>query len=141
MALESWRFPRPCWTQGSSSSGNSNDAAQFGDPNSDPSVEGQRSDTIRVAHVEPDAQKTFVVSFPRDLIVDVPNVGRTRINAAYSNGGPTLLPGIPGNEDEASRSPNKVMSYISDKVEDRNDGSPLNDRCSPTSSRLYAVLN
>jgi LCP family protein required for cell wall assembly len=68
-------------------SGDANDAAQFGDPNSDPSVEGQRSDTIMVAHVEPDAQKTFVVSFPRDLIVDVPNVGRTRINTAYSQGG------------------------------------------------------
>ena len=27
---------------------------------------------MMVAHVEPSAQKTFVVSFPRDLMVDVP---------------------------------------------------------------------
>ena len=66
----------------------SSDQAAYGDPN-DPSagVDGQRSDTLMVAHVEPGPQKTFVVSFPRDLIVDVPNVGRTRINAAYANGG------------------------------------------------------
>jgi LCP family protein required for cell wall assembly len=52
---------------------------------------GQRSDTIMVAHVEPSAQKTFVVSFPRDLMVNIPGYGRERINAAYSLGGPQLL--------------------------------------------------
>ena len=71
---------------------NENDALQFGDPNSDPDVEGQRSDTLMVAHVEPSAQKTFVVSFPRDLMVNVPGTaGLSMINSAYSNGGPQLV--------------------------------------------------
>jgi LCP family protein required for cell wall assembly len=52
---------------------------------------GQRSDTIMVAHVEPGSQRTFVVSFPRDLMVNIPGYGRDRINAAYSLGGPQLL--------------------------------------------------
>ncbi len=71
---------------------NTSDASAFGDPNSDPSVEGQRSDTIMVAHVEPSSQQTFVVSFPRDLMVDVPGTpGLSRINTAYSIGGPQLV--------------------------------------------------
>lgn len=68
------------------------DASAFGDPSSDPSVEGQRSDTIMVAHVEPSSQQTFVVSFPRDLMVNVPGTpGLSRINTAYSIGGPQLV--------------------------------------------------
>ena len=71
---------------------NSNLASQFGDPSSDPSVEGQRSDTLMVAHVEPSAQRTFVVSFPRDLMVDVPGTaGKSQINSAYAAGGPQLV--------------------------------------------------
>ncbi len=50
-------------------------------------ITGQRSDTLMVAHVEPKAQKTFVVSFPRDLIVDIPGFGKRRINEAYNLGG------------------------------------------------------
>jgi LCP family protein required for cell wall assembly len=48
---------------------------------------GQRSDTLMVAHVEPSAQRTFVVSFPRDLVVDIPGHGKDKINAAYDFGG------------------------------------------------------
>ena len=71
---------------------NANDASAFGDPNSDANVEGQRSDTIMVAHVEPGSQKTFVVSFPRDLMVNVPGTpGLSQINTAYSIGGPQLV--------------------------------------------------
>jgi LCP family protein required for cell wall assembly len=61
------------------------DATQFGDAQSQG---GQRSDTIMVAHVEPGSQRTFVVSFPRDLMVNIPGYGRQQINAAYSLGGP-----------------------------------------------------
>ena len=43
----------------------------FGDPESAEAA-GQRSDTMMVVHVEPDAKKSFVVSFPRDLLVEVP---------------------------------------------------------------------
>ena len=43
--------------------------AAFGDP----SVEtGQRSDTIMVLHVDPAAKSSLLVSFPRDLLVNVP---------------------------------------------------------------------
>ena len=72
---------------------NPDQAAEFGDPN-DPEagVDGQRSDTIMVAHVEPSSQRTFVVSFPRDLMVDVPGTsGKSQINSAYSTGGPDLV--------------------------------------------------
>ena len=72
--------------------GNQDLASQFGDPSTDPNVEGQRSDTLMVAHVEPSSQRTFVVSFPRDLMVDVPGTpGRSQINSAYASGGPQLV--------------------------------------------------
>jgi LCP family protein required for cell wall assembly len=61
----------------------------FGDPNKET---GQRSDTLMVAHVEPGSQHSFVVSFPRDLMVDIPGLsGKNRINMAYSSGGPDLV--------------------------------------------------
>jgi polyisoprenyl-teichoic acid--peptidoglycan teichoic acid transferase len=54
----------------------------------DPTAEGgQRSDTIMVVHVEPEEKTGFLVSFPRDLVVDIPGVGQSKINAAF-NGGP-----------------------------------------------------
>jgi LCP family protein required for cell wall assembly len=64
---------------------NQNDTNAFGSAQQEA---GQRSDTIMVAHVEPDAQRTYVVSFPRDTMVHVTGLpGLNRINAAYSNGG------------------------------------------------------
>ncbi len=70
---------------------NPDDAVKFGTPD-DPNTEGQRSDTLMVAHVEPSSQRTFVVSFPRDLMVDVPGIqGKSRINTAYATGGPNLV--------------------------------------------------
>ncbi len=67
---------------------NPEEASAFGDAQSEG---GQRSDTIMVAHVEPSSQQTFVVSFPRDTMVNIPGHGRDRINAAYAIGGPQLL--------------------------------------------------
>ena len=53
------------------------DAAQEG---------GQRSDTLMVIHVDP-AQKTgYLVSFPRDLAVNVPGLGQAKINSAFNSG-------------------------------------------------------
>ena len=60
------------------------DSTAFGDS---ATVQGQRSDTLMVAHIEPGAQKTLVVSFPRDLVVDIPGHGKNKINAAYDLGG------------------------------------------------------
>ncbi len=52
---------------------------------------GQRSDTIMIAHVDPNAPgKGFLVSIPRDLWVAIPGHGSQRINAAY-NFGPSVL--------------------------------------------------
>jgi polyisoprenyl-teichoic acid--peptidoglycan teichoic acid transferase len=47
---------------------------------------GQRSDTLMVIHVDPQRKTGFLVSFPRDLAVDIPGVGRSKINAAFNAG-------------------------------------------------------
>src|SRR4029077_10793182 len=71
------------------------DQAAFGSPN-DPNPSGQRSDTLMVAHVEPGSQQTFVVSFPRDLMVDVPGEsGKNRTHSDHSSGAPTACPNPP----------------------------------------------
>jgi LCP family protein required for cell wall assembly len=52
---------------------------------------GQRSDTLMVIHVDPEAKTGFLVSFPRDLVVNVPGIGQSKINAAFNSdtgGGP-----------------------------------------------------
>lgn len=53
-------------------------------------VEGQRADTIMLVHVDPAREKVVVVSFPRDLWVEIPGVGFGKINAAFE-GGPNLM--------------------------------------------------
>ncbi|MEO5878214.1 MAG: LCP family protein, partial [Streptosporangiaceae bacterium] len=50
----------------------------------------QRTDTIMMVHIPRDRKKIFLVSFPRDSYVDVPGHGPSKINAAYSWGGPPL---------------------------------------------------
>jgi LCP family protein required for cell wall assembly len=47
---------------------------------------GQRSDTIMVLHTDPDSGRALLVSFPRDLWVDVPGQGAARINTAFNDG-------------------------------------------------------
>jgi LCP family protein required for cell wall assembly len=47
---------------------------------------GQRSDTIMVLHVDPDAERALLVSFPRDLWVDIPGRGEAKLNAAFNEG-------------------------------------------------------
>lgn len=44
------------------------------------------SDTMMVVHVEPGAKKTLIVSFPRDLWVNIPGMGMGKINAAFGIG-------------------------------------------------------
>ncbi|HEY4375673.1 MAG TPA: LCP family protein [Acidimicrobiales bacterium] len=63
------------------------------------SVSGLRSDTIMVLHIDPAHGQASILSFPRDLWVDVPNAGSSKINAAIeigseqdpNGGGPKLL--------------------------------------------------
>jgi LCP family protein required for cell wall assembly len=52
--------------------------------------QGQRSDTMMVIHVEPGSKRTLVVSFPRDLWVNIPGMGMSKINAAF-NAGPNKV--------------------------------------------------
>ena len=47
---------------------------------------GQRSDTMMVLHVDPERKSNLLVSFPRDLLVNIPGEGRGQINAAFNSG-------------------------------------------------------
>jgi len=51
----------------------------------------QRSDVLMLLQISANRQEAFAVSFPRDSFVPVPGYETTKINAAYSYGGPTLL--------------------------------------------------
>jgi LCP family protein required for cell wall assembly len=51
---------------------------------------GQRADTIMVVRIDPRTKHTLVVSFPRDLWVDIPRHGRAKLNDAF-NWGPQLV--------------------------------------------------
>ena len=54
-----------------------------------------RADTIMLVHTDPDLQKAIILSFPRDLWVNIPGHGYDKINAAFSggvdHGGPLLV--------------------------------------------------
>lgn len=50
----------------------------------------QRSDLMMLVHIDADRDDVTVVSLPRDSWVDVPGYGMSKINAAYSYGGPSL---------------------------------------------------
>jgi len=50
----------------------------------------RRSDTIMLIHLDAQDSAISVMSIPRDLLVDIPNHGRQKINAAYSYGGARL---------------------------------------------------
>jgi polyisoprenyl-teichoic acid--peptidoglycan teichoic acid transferase len=63
------------------------DAEHFG---SAQSQGGQRSDTMMVVHIDPGKKTGVLVSFPRDLWVDVPGHGTNKINAAFAFGGAQL---------------------------------------------------
>ncbi|MGQ4538182.1 LCP family protein [Dermabacteraceae bacterium P7074] len=53
-------------------------------------VFGQRSDVMMLVHVSADKKSAYVMSFPRDLYVDIPGKGTDRINAALAYGGVPL---------------------------------------------------
>jgi polyisoprenyl-teichoic acid--peptidoglycan teichoic acid transferase len=64
------------------------DKDTFGDPKNQPET---LSDTMMVIHVEPAAKRTLIVSFPRDLWVNIAGSGHmAKINSAFSGtaGGP-----------------------------------------------------
>lgn len=50
-----------------------------------------RTDTIMVAHYDPQTHKIKLISLMRDMLVSVPEHGQQKLNAAYSFGGTELL--------------------------------------------------
>jgi LCP family protein required for cell wall assembly len=52
-----------------------------------------RTDSIMVARIDPQSGRVALLSFPRDLIVQIPGYGSTRINAAYVWGETYNAPG------------------------------------------------
>jgi LCP family protein required for cell wall assembly len=52
---------------------------------------GQRTDTIMIAHIPANSTKPTLLSLPRDSEVKIPGHGTSKINAAFSIGGPALL--------------------------------------------------
>jgi LCP family protein required for cell wall assembly len=53
-------------------------------------LDGQRSDSIMVAHIPADRKSVYVMSLMRDSWVDIPGHGQAKINAALSFGGVPL---------------------------------------------------
>ncbi len=71
-----------------------NDPVRSGRDQGPNAATGLRSDTIMVARIDPRTNEARILSFPRDLWVDIPGHGRQRINTAIqygADGGPSLL--------------------------------------------------
>jgi len=85
------------------------DAATFGSASGE--AAGSRSDTLMVIHVDPVKERAVVVSFPRDLWVEIPGVpldenhcssiqaGKcmSKINSAFSNGPDVVIQTLQAN--------------------------------------------
>jgi len=52
----------------------------------DPDGDSKRSDTMMLVRLNPEGQCVSLLSIPRDLLVDIPEVGEDKINAAYAIG-------------------------------------------------------
>jgi LCP family protein required for cell wall assembly len=50
----------------------------------------RHSDSIMIVRTDPSGHRLAYLSIPRDMLVSVPTVGTTKINAAYQYGGPAL---------------------------------------------------
>src|SRR5262249_2348054 len=50
----------------------------------------QHSDVMIILHVDPASHTGKLVSFPRDLMVDIPGHGRNLLNASFAFGGASL---------------------------------------------------
>ena len=63
----------------------------LGSDSRDPEDEGDgRSDTIMVVHLTKKRDKAYVISFPRDMYVNIPGHGKSKINSAFEIGGSPL---------------------------------------------------
>lgn len=67
------------------------DFVLMGSDSRDPNDSGAgRSDTLMLVHLNADRSKAYLISFPRDMWVDIPGHGKAKINAAYAYGGTAL---------------------------------------------------
>jgi LCP family protein required for cell wall assembly len=81
--------PRP--TKDPAASGTLN-YVLLGSDSRDPNNEGAgRSDSIMLVHLNGKRDRAYIISFPRDMYVQIPGYGRNKINAAYAFGGPKLI--------------------------------------------------
>jgi LCP family protein required for cell wall assembly len=63
----------------------------LGSDSRDPSNEGNgRSDSIMVVHLNANRNKAYIISFPRDMYVNIPGYGKSKINDAFAFGGAPL---------------------------------------------------
>jgi len=63
----------------------------LGSDSRDPGNESNgRSDTIMLVHLNAKRTKAYIVSFPRDMYVNIPGYSKNKINAAFAFGGPPL---------------------------------------------------
>jgi LCP family protein required for cell wall assembly len=64
----------------------------LGSDSRDPNNEGAgRSDSIMLVHLNAKRDMAYIISFPRDMYVQIPGYGRNKINAAFAFGGPKLI--------------------------------------------------
>lgn len=63
----------------------------LGSDSRDPGNSGNgRSDSIMLVHLNDKRDKAYIVSFPRDMYVNIPGYGKNKINASFSFGGAQL---------------------------------------------------
>jgi LCP family protein required for cell wall assembly len=63
----------------------------LGSDSRDPGNEGNgRSDTMLLVHLNAKRNKAYIISFPRDMYVNIPGYGKNKINAAFAFGGAPL---------------------------------------------------
>ena len=66
-------------------------ALLVGSDSRDPADLTGNADTILLVHVPADREKLYLVSFTRDMWVDIPGLGEGKINAAFARGGTDTL--------------------------------------------------
>lgn len=59
----------------------------------------KKSDTMMVLHVDPTTKTSLLVSFPRDLLVEIPGQGTGQINAAFNDGPQKVVETLKANFD------------------------------------------
>lgn len=63
----------------------------LGSDSRDPDNSGNgRSDSIMLVHLNNKRDKAYIVSFPRDMYVNIPGYGKNKINASFAFGGAQL---------------------------------------------------